>query len=73
MKFTKVINSKSKVWEHFTKNAIYQKAKCNMCGNILSVNGGSTKSLIGHLKNKHDIKLESSNNKNSSIAQRLLF
>ena len=63
MEFSKVTNSKSKVWEHFTKNVLYQKAKCNKCGKTLSINQGSTKSLIGHLKNKHNIFLESSINK----------
>ena len=63
MEFTKVTNSKSKVWEHFTKNAHFQKAKCNDCGKILSITQGSTKSLIGHLRNKHKIVLESSTNK----------
>ena len=61
MEFTKVINSKSLVWKHFTKNAHSEKAKCNKCGNILSIKQGSTKSLIGHLKNIHKISLESSN------------
>ena len=60
MEFTKVINSKSKVWEHFSKNVQNERAKCNSCGDILRITGGSTKSLIGHLKNKHNTKLESS-------------
>ena len=63
MEFTKVTNSKSKVWAHFTKNAHFQKAKCNDCGKILSITQGSTKSLIGHLRNKHKIVFESSTNK----------
>ena len=60
MEFKKVINSKSKVWEHFSKNVQNERAKCNSCGDILRITGGSTKSLIGHLKNKHNTKFESS-------------
>jgi len=72
MEFTKVTNSKSKVWEHFTKNAHFQKAKCNDCGKILSITQGSTKSLIGHLRNKHKIVLESSTKHPTKVKEEIL-
>ena len=51
---------KSKVWQHFTYNKAEEKAKCSVCSAIIKVSGSSTKSLITHLKSKHQIPIESS-------------
>ena len=47
MEFSKVMNSKSKVWNHFTKNAQHKKAnKCKKCGTILNITGGKQKNCF---------------------------
>ena len=51
---------KSKVWQHFTYNKADEKAKCSVCSAIIKASGSSTKSLITHLKSKHQVHMESS-------------
>ena len=54
--FEDVGNSKkSFVWQYFRLNKMEQKGKCNLCSRVLKATGGSTKNLLDHLKNKHEI------------------
>ena len=48
-------SKKSFVWKYFRLNKAEQKGKCSLCSRILKATGGSTKNLLDHLKNKHDI------------------
>ena len=48
------------MWQHFTCINAKEKAKCLVCSAITKASGFSTKSLITHLKSKHQIYLESS-------------
>lgn len=47
-------NKKSPVWLHFTLIS-ESKAKCDVCGNILSYKGSAISNLKKHLKVKHPI------------------
>ena len=62
------INSqrKSKVCQHFTYNKAEEKAKCSVCSAIIKASRSSTKSLITHLKSKHQIHIKSSLEKSVS-------
>ena len=42
----------SDVWEHFEKLSL-TKVKCKLCLKELSVSGGVTSSMHGHLRSKH--------------------
>lgn len=43
---------RSSVWYHFTA-LDNVKAKCNICSETKSFNGGSTGNLLRHIKTKH--------------------
>ena len=49
---------KSNVWQHFTCNKAEEKANCSVCSAIIKASSCSTKSLITHLKSKHQIHME---------------
>ena len=50
--------SDNPVWEYFEKCTTEEKAKCKKCGSLFSCKGGSTGSIRGHLKAKHEIDVE---------------
>ena len=50
--------SQSKIWHFFLLNKKGGIAKCTICSKILKATISKTKVLIGHLKNKHDTKLD---------------
>lgn len=50
--------SQSKIWHFFLLNKKAGIAKCTICSSILKATIGKTKVLIGHLKIKHNTKLE---------------
>lgn len=45
---------RSNVWNHFTK-LTFEKAKCDICGTIISIKGGSSTNIRRHLKTKHPL------------------
>jgi radical SAM protein with 4Fe4S-binding SPASM domain len=52
--------SKSRVWNHFTKNADFKtskKATCNYCKTVYTCSGSSTSNLFKHLEKIHPSKL----------------
>lgn len=50
-----IMNRKrSTVWHHFTALE-NNKAKCNICSEQKSFNGGSTGNLLRHIKTKHPL------------------
>ena len=53
--------SDNPVWSHFEKCTTQEKARCKKCGSLLSVKGGSTGAMRGHLKAKHEIDVELKN------------
>ena len=51
-------NRKSQAWRHFFYNKLLDKSKCKHCKYVVKNHQGSTKSLLGHLRNKHQIFVE---------------
>ena len=51
-------NRKSFAWRHFLYNRTLDKSKCKHCKYVVKNHQGSTKSLLGHLRNKHQIFVE---------------
>ncbi|CAG9840674.1 unnamed protein product [Diabrotica balteata] len=45
---------RSNVWNYFTKLSC-EKSKCDLCGNLISIKGGSSTNIRRHLKTKHPL------------------
>ena len=48
-----LMGTKAPVWRYFSKSEIKSKAKCNLCGCIVSNNNSSTTMMIAHVKKNH--------------------
>lgn len=47
------MSQRSEVWKHFERIRNSDEAKCLLCKKVLKSKGGSTSSLLNHLRNKH--------------------
>ncbi|CAH0731393.1 unnamed protein product, partial [Brenthis ino] len=58
----RVVTSKegdnTSVWHYFLRNKNKNEAKCKTCQKVLKSAGGSTSSLLRHLKNIHTVNIE---------------
>jgi hypothetical protein len=58
---------RSWVWNHFTRDEITKKARCNYCKVLIITNKGSTTGMINHVKNKHKITQNNQENQNRQL------
>lgn len=75
MEFEEVKGGGSLIWQYFKREKVArQHAKCKQCGDELKCFGGSTSSLISHMRTKHKIvvkKTEESKESNPNANKKL--
>ena len=58
---------RSWAWAHFVFDDVIKKACCNYCKALIICNKGSTSGLISHLKNKHNLTKEKSQQRQPTL------